>query len=436
MKKLLTLTLALVLTLSLTACGGGSTPASAPSSTTPSTAPSSSAASVASTAPAPESTAPAEDYPYTVQVQIKSPTTADIVLGGVTVKNDILNTRWGVTLDNKYAVSLDVYEAGKYQCSTTKIVVDGKYTNYELINPEIPYTIGEGTLTINVDFTGAEGFDFNGIATYTTEISEDGKGWRPTDFAAADVVGAAPPAESKLATDTPAASTPVAPAVWYSNLVGSYEGHTETTAATYKMSIGADGKVSINFTEPNTPHYGAEAYTGTMGGSESNKLYLTSPNGSKLELELLVNGGALTNLVLGTAGTSGTYYERTTASQTNKGSAAAAPAQDAASAKSSYAGTYTLGKDGESIVITQSGDMLVVEITVNNIGDNQTVKSGNYTTSFAISDIKVDSNHVGIVKTTTTDGLSCAIYFNGAEGPTAGVEIILEGVYSLARSRG
>ncbi|MEG0020328.1 MAG: hypothetical protein RR728_07255, partial [Oscillospiraceae bacterium] len=100
MKKLLTLTLALALTLSLAACGGK---ADTPASTPQSTAPSSSTASVASTAPAPESTAPAEDYPYTVQVQIKSPTTADIVLGGVTVKNDIVDTRWGVTLDNKYA---------------------------------------------------------------------------------------------------------------------------------------------------------------------------------------------------------------------------------------------------------------------------------------------------------------------------------------------
>lgn len=124
---------------------------------------------------------PATQTPYSISVKMTSSKQAEIVLGGVTVRNDIQNAKWCVCLDNKYAVSLNVFDVGTYQGSATKVTMDGQFKSHEYLG-EIAYKIDGNTLTLYADFSDVADFDFGDISVFTAEISEDGDGWTPIDF--------------------------------------------------------------------------------------------------------------------------------------------------------------------------------------------------------------------------------------------------------------
>ncbi len=127
--------------------------------------------------------AESEDNLYTLQVQIKSAQTAEILIQGVSVDDSAEGALWGVEFDDTYSVYLDNYE-DTIQCSACETEEDG---GRRLIK-EMDYIIAGSSLRIIADFSGTEGFDFYNTSTYTLIVDEEGDGCRPIELAAADVV--------------------------------------------------------------------------------------------------------------------------------------------------------------------------------------------------------------------------------------------------------
>lgn len=124
-----------------------------------------------------------EDNLYTLQVQITSSQTAEILIQGVSVDDSAEGALWGVEFDDTYSVYLDNYE-NTIQCSACETEEDG---GRRLIK-EMDYIIAGSSLRIIADFSGTDDFDFYNTSTYTLIVDEEGDGYRPIELVAADVV--------------------------------------------------------------------------------------------------------------------------------------------------------------------------------------------------------------------------------------------------------
>lgn len=127
--------------------------------------------------------AESEDNLYTLQVQIISAQTAEILIQGVSVDDSGEWAFWGVKFDNTYSVYLDIDE-DVIQCATWKEDENGVRKPME----DMEYTVDGSSLRIMADFSGIEGFNFYDASTYTLLVDEEGDGCSPIELAAADVV--------------------------------------------------------------------------------------------------------------------------------------------------------------------------------------------------------------------------------------------------------
>ena len=269
MKKLLTIPLALALTLSLAACGGGNTPASAPSSA----APSSSTASVANTASAPESTAaPTADSPYKLQVEIAGAKEAIFAISGVSAGEKNPNgeqRRWEV-IAGQYCIQLKDDGDGVLKCQGGFQNTSGSW-DYPY---KQSYSLDGNTLYLQASLQETD-IDFNKIEQFELQVKEP-SGYTTASIPAADVIVDKLELPNTSTSTSSSASNPTTPASDEVKPIGEFYNDADEllTIAESNISFKNDGNdYSVDY-----PSTAPEVVDNTM-----KKLAFTA-NGSQIEL--------------------------------------------------------------------------------------------------------------------------------------------------------